>query len=119
MQIVRGDDKTFSIERYDADGKLITDRAEELVITCKSNAYTNKIIFQKKLSVGDIEFKDGVYSFEIKGSDTEKLSYGTYYLDIVIYENNKKRTVHLDELEVTKHYNFNEGEMQNEWKNNY
>ena len=114
MQIVRGDDKTFSIERYDADGKLITDRAEELVITCKSNAYTNKIIFQKKLSVGDIEFKDGVYSFEIKGSDTEKLSYGTYYLDIVIYENNKKRTVHLDELEVTKHYNFNEGKMQNE-----
>lgn len=114
MQIVRGDDKTFSIERYDADGKLITDRAEELVITCKSNAYTNKIIFQKKLSVGDIEFKDGVYSFEIKGFDTEKLSYGTYYLDIVIYENNKKRTVHLDELEVTKHYNFNEGEVQNE-----
>lgn len=111
MQIVRGDDKTFSIERYDVDGKLITDKAEELIITCKENAYTNKVIFQKKLSVGDIEFKDGVYSFEIKGSDTEKLSYDTYYLDVVVYENNKKRTVHLDELEVTKHYNFNEGEM--------
>lgn len=111
MQIVRGDDKTFSIERYDVDGKLITDKAEELIITCKENAYTNKVIFQKKLSVGDIEFKDGVYSFEIKGSDTEKLSYGTYYLDVVVYENNKKRTVHLDELEVTKHYNFNEEEM--------
>ena len=119
MQIVRGDDKTFSIERYDVDGKLITDKAEELIITCKENAYTNKVIFQKKLSVGDIEFKDGVYSFEIKGSDTEKLSYGTYYLDIVVYENNKKRTVHLDELEVTKHYNFNEGEVQNERENNY
>lgn len=114
MQIVRGDDKTFSIERYDVDGKLITDKAEELIITCKENAYTNKVIFQKKLSVGDIEFKDGVYSFEIKGSDTEKLSYGTYYLDVVVYENNKKRTVHLDKLEVTKHYNFNEGEVQNE-----
>ncbi len=114
MQIVRGDDKTFSIERYDADEKLITDKAEELIITCKENAYTNKIIFQKTLSSGDIEFKDGVYSFEIKGSDTEKLSYGTYYLDVVVYENNKKRTVHLDELEVTKHYNFNEGEVQNE-----
>lgn len=111
MQIVRGDDKTFSIERYDADGKLITDKAEELVITCKENAYNNKVIFQKKLSAGDIEFKEGGYSFEIKGSDTEKLSYGTYYLDVVVYENNKKRTVHLDELEVTKHYNFNEGEM--------
>lgn len=114
MQIVRGDDKTFSIERYDADGKLITDKAEELIITCKENAYTNKIIFQKTLSSGDIEFKDGVYSFEIKGSDTEKLSYGTCYLDVVVYENNKKRTVHLDELEVTKHYNFNEGEILNE-----
>ncbi len=114
MQIVRGDDKTFSIERYDADGKLITDKAEELIITCKENAYTSKVIFQKKLSAGDIEFKDGVYSFEIKGADTEKLSYGTYYLDIVAYENGKKRTVHIDELEVTKHYNFNEGEMQNE-----
>ena len=114
MQIVRGDDKTFSIERYDADGKLIMDKAEELVVTCKSNAYTKDIIFQKKLSNNDIEFKDGVYSFEIKGADTEKLSYGTYYLDIVIYENNKTRTVHLDELEVTKHYNFNEEEMLNE-----
>jgi hypothetical protein len=114
MQIVRGDDKTFSIERYDVNEKLITDKAEELIITCKENAYTNKIIFQKTLSSGDIEFKDGVYSFEIKGSDTEKLSYDTYYLDVVVYENNKKRTVHLDELEVTKHYNFNEGEMQNE-----
>lgn len=114
MQIVRGDDKTFSIERYDVDGELITDKAEELVLTCKANAYTNDIIFQKKLSNNDIEFKDGVYSFEIKGADTEKLSYGTYYLDVVVYEKNKKRTVHLDELEVTKHYNFNEGEIQNE-----
>lgn len=114
MQIVRGDDKTFSIERYDVDCKLITDKAEELIITCKENAYTNKVIFQKKLSVGDIEFKDGVYSFEITRNDTEKLSYGTYYLDVVVYEKNKKRTVHLDELEVTKHYNFNEGEVQNE-----
>ena len=114
MQIVRGDDKTFLIERYDADVKLITDKPEKLVVTCKSNAYTKEIIFQKKLSNNDIEFKDGVYSFEIKGFDTEKLSYGTYYLDIVVYENGKKRTVHIDELEVTKHYNFNEGEMQNE-----
>lgn len=114
MQIVRGDDKTFSIERYDVDGELITDKVEELVLTCKANAYTNDIIFQKKLSNNDIEFKDGVYSLEITRADTEKLSYGTYYLDIAVYENNKKRTVHLDELEVTKHYNFNEGEMQNE-----
>lgn len=114
MQIVRGDDKTFLIKRYDADGKLITDKAEELAITCKSNAYTKDIIFQKELSAGDIEFKDGVYSFEIKGADTEKLSYSAYYLDVVVYENNKKRTVHLDELDVTKHYNFNEGEMLNE-----
>lgn len=114
LHIVRGDDKTFSIERYDADGKLITDKSEELVVTCKSNAYTKDIIFQKKLSNNDIEFKDGVYSLEIARVDTEKLSYGTYYLDIVVYENNKKRTVHLNELEVTKHYNFNEGEMLNE-----
>lgn len=64
MQIVRGDDKTFSIERYDADGKLITDKAEELIITCKENAYTKDVIFQKNLSAEDIEFKDGVYSFD-------------------------------------------------------
>lgn len=38
LHIVRGDDKTFSIERYDVDKKLITDKAEELIITCKENA---------------------------------------------------------------------------------
>lgn len=110
MQIIRGDDKTFKIERHDAENNIITDKAEELVLTCKANAYTKEIIFQKRLSNGDIEFKDGIYSLEIKGSDTEKLNYGTYYFDIAVYENEKKRTVFLGELEVTKHYNFNEGE---------
>lgn len=114
MQIVRGDDKTFSIERHDAENNLIADKAEELVLTCKANAYTNDIIFQKKLSNNDIEFKDGTYSIEIKGTDTEKLNYGTYYFDVVVYENRKKRTVFLGELEVTKHYNFNEEEMNND-----
>lgn len=114
MQITRGDDKTFNIERYNAEDTLITDKAEELILTCKANSYTKDIIFQKKLSNNDFKFANGIYSFEIKGSDTEKLNYGTYYFDVVVYENKKKRTVFLGELEITKHYNFNEEEMNNE-----
>lgn len=114
LSIVRGDDKTFTIERHDAEDKIITDKAEELIVTFKKNEYTNDIVFQKKLSDNSIKFKDGIYTFEIAKADTEKLGYGTYYFDVVVIESNKKRTVHIDELRVTKHYNFNEEEMQNE-----
>lgn len=112
INIVRADNKTFEIERHNEDNELIIDKAEELVITFKKNCFTSDILFQKKLSDNSITFADGVYTFEIKSEDTEKLNYGTYCFDVVVYENDKKRTILLDELKVTAHCNFNEGEIK-------
>lgn len=112
MNIVRADNKTFNIERYNKDNDLIMEQAEELVITFKKNCFTSEILFQKKLSDNSITFAEGIYTFEIKSEDTEKLDYGTYCFDVVVFENGKKRTVLLDELKVTAHCNFNEGEIK-------
>lgn len=112
LNIVRADNKIFNIERYNENNELILEQAEELVITFKKNCFTSEILFQKKLSDNSITFTDGVYTFEMQSKDTEKLNYGTYCFDVVVYENGKKRTILLDELKVTAHCNFNKGEIR-------
>lgn len=116
MKIVRGDDKSYGIFRQDKNGDVIKNQVDEMFITFKSNENTHTILFQKKLTTGDITFHEetGEYSFFIKGADTEQLPYGRYYFDIAIMEMNNKRTLMIGELEVTRHYTFNEGEMTDE-----
>ena len=107
ISVVKGDNASFPLERRDSEDNLILTKANQLVITCKANEYTDDVIFQKKLSDGSITFEDGVYTFEINGNDTENLDYGLYYFDIVIFdEKGNKKTLLIDELSVTKHFNF-------------
>ena len=76
MQITRGDNKTFNIERYNAEDTLITDKAEELILTCKANSYTKDIIFQKKLSNNDFKFENGtIIDIENREIDISNLNY--------------------------------------------
>lgn len=116
MKIVRGDDKNYGVFRKDKNEEIILTQVDEMFITFKSSEYTHDILFQKKLSDGSIKFDEvsGEYSFSIKGDDTKNLPYGKYYFDIAIIELDNKRTLLIDELEVTRHYTFNEGEMADE-----
>jgi hypothetical protein len=84
---------------------------DEIYFTVKSNTKTEKIIFQKKLSSGDIVLgEDGFYHFTIYDTDTDDLSYGVYRFDIEIVGDEIKQTK-LGTLELTEEVTFaaNEG----------
>lgn len=66
---------------------------DEIYFTVKSSTTSNKIIFQKTLSGGDIVLgDDNYYHFTIRDTDTNDLSYGTYRFDIEIVGIDIKQT---------------------------
>lgn len=116
MELIRGDYKTIKIVRKDLQGNIIKVAPEEMWLTCKKSEHTLDILFQKKLSDGSIIFNEttGEYTINLEEEDTMNIEYGLYYYDIAILADEKKKTLHLGELRITKHYTFNEGEMTNE-----
>ncbi len=115
IEMVRGDYKKVGLRIKNAD--LL--KFDEIYITFKNNHYTDNAIFQKKLSSNEITKNDkGNYNFEILPPETEKLDYGTYVFDIVLFkeDNPKIKKTFLGELELTKEVTFacNEGGQNGE-----
>ena len=82
----RGDYRPVKFKVKNKDGTDLQIQLEEIYITFKKNNYTKEMLFQKKLSTGDITKKeDGYYHFGINPKDTENLSYGEYAFDIEIF----------------------------------
>ena len=114
MEITKGDNKSFKFQRKTKNGEVITDLPDEIYITFKPNAYDEKALFQKRLGDSTIKFNEDTnhYEFEIIPSDTDDLNYGTYYFDIELISNGKKKTIHKGELEITKQYTFPANEVE-------
>lgn len=97
--------------------KVLSDGTEftsltEIYFTVKVSTKTDKIIFQKKLSDGDITLEeDGFFHFKIMDTDTNDLNYGFYKFDIEIIGDDIKQTK-IGTLELTEEVTFavNEGE---------
>ena len=110
IEMPRGDIRHIKFKVY-SDGKEFTD-LDEIFFTVKSNAKTEKIIFQKKLSTEEITLEeDGFYHFTILDTDTNDLGYGCYKFDIEILGDEIKQTK-IGTLELTEEVTFasNEGE---------
>lgn len=112
ITIIRGDSKTFKFKRKNTSNEVITAKPDKMYITFKRNSVSKDVLFQKTLDDG-IEYDSTTYyySFTINPEDTDNLSYGVYDYDIEIITNNKKKTILVDKLKITKEVTFTENEV--------
>lgn len=91
MEFIRGDTAKYKFQRHDADGNVITTKADNIYFTVKTNGYSDDVLLQK--TIEDMEFdNDYYYHFVIEPSDTDNLSFGTYRYDIEVIQDNVKTT---------------------------
>lgn len=93
MELTRGDTGKYKFRRYNADGNVIGNIADQIYFTIKKDSYTQEYVLQKTLE--DMIFdEDHYYHFTIYPADTDNLDYGTYRYDIeVVQDGNKTTTV--------------------------
>ena len=89
----RGDMKPVEFYISDIDSEDTDIEIDEIYFTVKKGFIYNDIIFQKRLSTGEIEQKEGyTYSFVIEPEDTDNLKFGEYSFDIEIVGPSLKKT---------------------------
>ena len=113
ISIPRGDYRPIKLKVKNKDDTDIDFEIDEIYITFKQNYHTKDVLFQKRLTNGDItKGEDGYYHFEILPEDTEKLDYDTYYFDIEICNKNPKiKQTSLGQLEITEETTHIENEV--------
>lgn len=85
IKMPRGDYRKVKFQIKDKSGELANIDFKEIYITFKESTSTKEMLFQKRLSKGDIvKNDDGYYHFGIMPEETDSLDYGTYYFDIQI-----------------------------------
>lgn len=109
MEFIRGDTAKYKFQRHDADGNVITTKADNIYFTVKVNGYSDEILLQK--TIDDMEFDENYfYHFVIEPSDTDDLKYGTYRYDIEIIQDNVKTTT-VGELILDEEITFTSDEV--------
>lgn len=88
----RGD--TYPLRKFRITDKnknviKLTD-AEQLYFSVKTDANSNKVLFQKRKNKGIELGEDGYYHITIEPADTNSLDYGTYVYDIQLKSTNPK-----------------------------
>lgn len=115
MQITmpRGDYRPVRFKLRNKDGTDLNIDVDEIYITFKKSNYAKDVLFQKKLSSGEItKEEDGYYHFGIMPQDTEELDYNEYYFDIEIYnENPLIKQTRLGKLILTEETTHKENEV--------
>lgn len=105
ISINRGDSKGFKFCRK-LNNEIITERAEKVYFTVKTNSKSENILLQK--TIQDMIFdNEGYYHFKLEPSDTDDFFYGSFPCDIEIFnesENYKKTT--LGTLTIEKEVTF-------------
>ena len=105
MEMIRGDEFKFKFKRQTENGETITERPKQMYITFKYND-ENQALFQKKLDEG-ITFDGEYYHVTINPEDTNNLPFGKLIYDIeIIKENDKPKTLKVDELEIKKEVTY-------------
>lgn len=109
MKFTRRDTFKFTFKRLDANGEVITVKADEMWFTVKENYNTQEIQIQKKLSNDGIIYDANDYSYHvtIQSSDTANFKYNQKYVyDIQIQQDYVIKTIVKGTLEVTPEVTF-------------
>ena len=85
----------------------------EIYFTVKASFDEIRMLFQKRLSTGEIQLMDnGSYQFVIMPEDTDRLKIGKYVFDIEVIGNNIKQTF-IGEFVITEEVTYACNEQQN------
>lgn len=111
IEFIRGDTKPLKFQIKDNAGNVIKmEDNEELIFTVKKNYNTKDFVLQKKLSEGDITYKDGYYFIILTHEDTANLKYGTYVYDIQLMSSDIVSTLILGTITLTQEVTHIENE---------
>lgn len=111
IEFIRGDTKPLKFQIKDNLGNVIKmDDGEELIFTVKKNYNTKDFVLQKKLSDGDITYKDGYYYITLMHEETANLRYGTYVYDIQLMSGDIVSTLILGTITLTQEVTHIENE---------
>ena len=113
ISMPRGDYRNFKFKPRNKDGTDADVNFDEIYITFKISRNITEMLFQKRLSNGDITTdEEGYYHFSILPEDTEELSFKTYYFDIELYKEEPllKQTI-VGKLELTDEITHKENEV--------
>ena len=108
LKVIRGDTNIFKFTRKDSEGNTITQKANALYFTIKSDCFTNKVLIQK--TIDDMTFENGVYTFTIDGNDTDNLNYGFYKYDLEVVEEEYKQTISIGDFVIEEEVTFTSNE---------
>jgi hypothetical protein len=93
-------------------GESLTTDLTEVYFTVKNTTRASSVLFQKRLSTGDIVLgEDNYYHFSINPEDTDELDYGAYKFDIEIIKDDEIKQTKVGVLTLTDEVTFasNEG----------
>ena len=111
IEFTRGDTCPVSFELTDENGQpLNLTNTDEIYFTVKKDYSNPNVLFQKKLSTGDIT-QDGInFSLVIMPTDTQTLPYGDYVFDICLKSIDLTQTVCIGTMTLTNEVTFGSNE---------
>lgn len=110
MRIIRGDNKTFTFQRKNADGEVITEKPNKMYLTIKQNEYEKQALIQKTFDNG-IRFEEDTYYVDFVPEDTDDLSFGEYVYDIEIINGDIVKTIKKDIFVIESEVTHKENEV--------
>lgn len=110
MRIIRGDSKTFTFQRKDKNGEVITEKPDKMYLTIKQNEYEKQALIQKKIDDG-IRFEKDTYYVDFLPEDTNSLSFGEYVYDIEIINGDVVKTIKKDTFVIESEVTHRENEV--------
>lgn len=112
MEVTRGDYIRKKIQRQTLSKEVITEKPNKIYFTVKASEYKNAVLFQKTFENGiTFDEKTGWYTIEILPEDTNNLNFGTYIYDIEIINDNKPKTIKIDNFIVTREVTYAKNEI--------
>lgn len=101
IEFPRGDTCPISFEITDAEKNPLDMSDAEIYFTVKKNYNTSDIIFQKRLSKGEITVEDILGSLVVEHKDTAELKYGNYVYDIQFKSGDYVKTLAKGNISLT------------------
>lgn len=101
LSMHRGDTARFYFQRLDAEGNVITTKADELYFTVKSSTQNTNYEFQIRIDDMEFDEEDGTYHFTVQPEDTNGLNFTRmHYYDVEVIDSGVKTTIALGEFHL-------------------
>jgi predicted nucleotidyltransferase len=101
FEFPRGNTFEFVFELEDEQGLPIKN-VTEIYFTIKNNYKEEEFVLQKKLTTGEIIFKDGTVTISITQDDTSNLEFRKYDYDVAVKIEDFFRTILIGKMSLTK-----------------